>query len=70
MIRALLITTLCLSSAVVVSVSAANVPYTPSLVERTSRAQIARDLPEEKEDSLDLIPRVICAQRCEFGTCW
>ncbi len=52
MIRTLLIATLCLSSTIV-SVSATNIPYTPSLTKGTSRAQIPRALLEEKEDSQD-----------------
>jgi hypothetical protein len=67
MIRSLLIATLCLSSTIVVSVSAAtNVPYT--LTKRTSKAQI-RDVPLEEGE--DLIERgVPCWLTCPSGTCW
>jgi hypothetical protein len=79
MIRALLITTLSLSSIFMVSVSAINVPYTHSLFKRTPGAQIPRTLLEKKDNSPDLIARQITCELgqascldtlCCDGSCW
>jgi hypothetical protein len=59
MIRSLLIATLCLSSTVVVSVSATNVPYT--LAKRTDKAQIP-GVPLER-----YLP---CWITCRTSECW
>jgi hypothetical protein len=66
MIRSLLIATLSVST-VVVSVLATNVPYTPSLAKRTSKAQIL-GVPLEKRQDLDLV--LPCYLTCESTTCW
>jgi len=67
MIRSLLIATLCLSSTVVVSVSATNVPFTHSLAKRTSKAQIL-GVPLEKRQDVDIV--LPCYLTCDSGNCW
>jgi hypothetical protein len=63
MIRALLIATLSLSSTVVVTVSAINIPNAHSLDRRASRAQIPRALIDRQgECTIDL--------DCDPGVCW
>jgi hypothetical protein len=59
-------------SAIMVSVSATDVPSTPSLLKRKSMSRIPRGLLEEKADSIELSAVHPCSDTkpCKTGTCW